>query len=118
MKVGLAICGLLAVFDVAGLTGLGSEDAPSAAVLVLGGALGLITLLAIPAAWRGRPAAITAVVLSRVLSALGGVAAFSVDDAPEWAAPVVALGLVMTAVAVASSLPGVATPEREGRVAP
>jgi hypothetical protein len=31
MKVGLATCGLLAVFDAAGLTGLNLEDAPSAA---------------------------------------------------------------------------------------
>ena len=100
MRVGLVICGLLALFDVAGLGAVGSDDAPPAAVLILGGVLGLVTLVALRAAWRARRAAVTAVVVSRVLSALGGVPAFFADDAPDWAPPVVALGLFLTAVAV------------------
>jgi hypothetical protein len=98
---GLGVAGFLALTDIAGLAGLGSETGPPTTVIVPGALLGVITLFALRPAWRGRPKALPTVIVTRVVSALMGLPAFWVDDAPSWAAPAVAVSLVLTAAAVA-----------------
>ena len=51
--------------------------------------------------------AISVIVVSRVLSALPALPAFFVDDAPEWAPPVVAVLLALTVVGLGLVLQGV-----------
>ncbi len=91
---------MLGVVDVAGVLEIGADDGPPVAVIIGGVVLGLITLIALPPAWRDRRGGLTAVVTSRVVSALLGVPAFFADDAPGWAPVAVAIGLALTVVAV------------------
>ena len=97
---GIVICAVLGALDVLGLLGFGADDAPPAAVIIAGAVLGVITLAALRPAWRGNSRGVAAVAGSRVISALLGIPVFFVDDAPEWAPPVVAVSLVLTAVGV------------------
>jgi hypothetical protein len=97
---GLVICALLGLADVLLALDVGSDDAPPVAVLIIGAVLGLITLFGVRLAWRDTDRGVTAIVVSRVLSALSGVPAFFVDDAPDWAPAAVALSIVLTLVGV------------------
>ncbi len=99
--VGLIICAILGAIDVISVVGLGADDAPPAAVVVIGLVLGVITLVGVSLAWRGRPGGVATVVASRVLSALLGVPAFFAEDAPDWAPPVVAVFIALTVLALA-----------------
>ena len=63
--------------------------------------MGVITLVGVSLAWRGRRGGVAAVVASRVFSALLGVPAFFVDEAPDWAPPAVAVAIVLTVLAIA-----------------
>ena len=96
---GLVICALLGLGDVL-LAFDVSNDAPPVPVLIIGAVLGLITLYGVRRAWADARRGVTAIVVSRVLSALAGIPAFFVDDAPDWAPAVVAVGIVLTVVAV------------------
>jgi hypothetical protein len=91
---GLAICALLALADVAMALDV-SDDAPPLPVLISGALLGFITLYGVRRAWTG-PGGVSVIAVSRVLSALSAIPAFFVDDAPEWAPPVVAVCLALT----------------------
>jgi hypothetical protein len=107
--VGLAICALLALADVAMAFDV-SDDAPPMPVLISGALLGLITLYGVRRAWTGSRRGLPVIVVSRVLSVLSGVPAFFVDDAPEWAPPVVAVCIVMTVAGLGLVLRGVRQP--------
>lgn len=108
---GLATCALLAVADVAMAFDV-SDDAPPLPVLLSGALLGLLTLYGVRQAWAGAPRGVTVIVVTRVLSALSGVPAFFVDDAPEWAPPVVAVCIVLTVAGVGLVFRGVRPPAR------
>lgn len=108
---GLATCALLAVADVAMAFDV-SDDAPPLPVLLSGALLGLLTLYGVRQAWAGAPRGVTVIVVTRVLSALSGIPAFFVDDAPEWAPPVVALCIVLTVAGVGLVFRGVRQPAR------
>ena len=78
-----AIFAVLGLIDVA-LTGvIGSSDAPPLIVSLGVAALGLITLLALVPARRGSRGALTAIVVTRVISAVLAVPAFFLN-APAW----------------------------------
>lgn len=69
---GLVICTVLGTLDVLSVAGAGAEGGPPGFVVVIGLVLGVITLVGATLTWRGRPGGLTAVVVSRVLSALLG----------------------------------------------
>lgn len=99
-KAGLVICALLGLTDLSGLAGIGADDGPPLFIILSGVVLGLITLIALPRAWRGEGGALNAVVASRVVSAILGLPVFFVDDAPDWAPAAVGIGIALTVVAV------------------
>lgn len=103
---GLGICALLGAADVLSVAGLGADDGPPVPVLVGGLVLGVITLLGVRQAWRDSRRGTSAIVGSRVLSALLGVPVFFVDDAPDWAPAVVTVAIVLTVVGVGLMLGG------------
>jgi len=79
-----AIFAVLGLIDVA-LTGIiGSPGAPPLIVTLGVAALGLITVLALLPAWRGRRGALIAVVVTPIISAVLVVPAFFLN-APVWA---------------------------------
>jgi uncharacterized membrane protein len=93
------IFAVLGVIDIA-LTGvIGSKDAPPLVVSLGIAALGLITLLSLVPARRGSRPALTAIVVTRVISAILAVPAFFLD-APVWVMAVEAFVIVATIVAL------------------
>ncbi len=118
LTIGLIIAAFLGAVDIISVVGAGADDGPPLPVLVIGVVLGIITLVGVSLAWRGRRGGVPTVVVSRVLSALSGVPVFFVgDDAPDWAPPAVAVGIVLTIVALVlihvgrSRVPSTATSE-------
>ncbi len=97
---GLAICALLAVFDIVSLGALGANDGPPVPIVLLGAVLGLITLAGARIAWRGRRSGVVTVIVARVISALTALPAFFVDDVPDWGPPVAGIFVVLTIVGV------------------
>jgi hypothetical protein len=93
------IFAVLGVIDIA-LTGvIGSKDAPPLVVSLGVAALGLITLLSLVPARRGSRPALTAIVVTRVISAILAVPAFFLD-APAWVMAVEGFVIVATVVAL------------------
>jgi hypothetical protein len=78
-----AIFALLGLIDVALTAVIGSPDAPPLIVSLGVAALGLITLVSLVPARRGNRGALTAVVVTRVISAVLAVPAFFLN-APAW----------------------------------
>ena len=78
-----AIFALLVLVDVALTAVIGSPDAPPLIVSLGVAALGLITLVSLVPARRGNRGALTAVVVTRVISAVLAVPAFFLN-APAW----------------------------------
>ncbi len=94
-----AIFAVLGLIDVA-LTGvIGSKDAPPLVVSLGVAALGLITLLSLVPAHRGSRPALTAIVVTRVISAVLAVSAFFLD-APAWVMAVEGFVIVATIAAL------------------
>ena len=93
------IFAVLGLIDVA-LTGvIGSKDAPPLVVSLGVAALGLITVLSLVPARRGSLPALTAIVVTRVISAILAVPAFFLD-APAWVMAVEGFVIVATIVAL------------------
>jgi hypothetical protein len=93
------IFAVLGVIDIA-LTGvIGSKDAPPLVVSLGIAALGLITLLSLVPARRGSRPALTAIVVTRVISAILAVPAFFLG-APAWVMTVEGFVIVATVVAL------------------
>lgn len=99
VKWGLTLSVLLGLLDVAGLSGLGADDGPPAAIAISGGVLGVITIVAVVLARRR--GALATVIGSRVLSGLLGLPVYWADNAPDWAKIAVGIALAITVVAVA-----------------
>jgi len=97
-KAGAALFALLSVLDLVSMAGITADDAPPAWVLVGGAVLGVVTLAALPAAYRRGGSATAVVRWSRVASALLGLPAFFVDDAPDFAPVLVGAIVVLTLV--------------------
>jgi hypothetical protein len=93
-RVGLVIAALLGLADVVSNGAMLADGG----IAIAGLALGVVTLVAAPFAWRAaRPARIT-VAVSRVLSGLTGLPAFFVDGVPAGWVVLAAAGLVLNVV--------------------
>jgi len=99
VRTGLVIAAVLSLGDVA--TPLLSDgEHPPMAVALVAAALGLATLAALVPAWRGKPAALWAVIVTRLASILGAVPAFFVDAVPAGATIAAAVALAATVLSV------------------
>jgi hypothetical protein len=97
---GLVIAGLLGLGDL--ITPLTTDgETPPMAVALIGAVLGLITVAALVPAWRGSRAAVTTIIVTRLLSAVTALPAFFVDDVPGFAVAAAATGIVVTLATVA-----------------
>lgn len=110
---GLALAVLLGLADLLAVAAIGSDDAPPAGIVALGGALGLTTLVAAAAAWRGRRGAVATIIVSRLLSAVLGVPAFFTDGVPRAILVTVGVAIVLTVVATALLVPSSRVRPRE-----
>ena len=102
MKIGLALAAVLGLVDVAGLFSPtpDGEEGPPYEILLICGALGVLTLSAVVAAWRtGSRTAARVVAGSRIVSALLALPAFFVDI-PTALLVLVSVSVVLTAVSV------------------
>jgi hypothetical protein len=94
-----AIFALLGLIDVALTAVIGSPDAPPLIVSLGAAALGLITLLSLVPARRGNRGALTAIVVTRVISAVLAVPAFFLN-APAWVTAVEGFVIAATITAL------------------
>jgi hypothetical protein len=97
---GLAILGLLSLFDLA-LPLVTDGEHPPIEVALVGAVLGLASLVLIGYVVRGAARAVAPLVVLRVLSALTAVPAFFVDDVPAAATVFAAAFIVLTFVGAA-----------------
>jgi hypothetical protein len=94
-----AIFATLGLIDVALTAVIGSSDAPPLIVSLGVAALGLITLLALAPARRDNRGALTAIVITRIISAVLAVPAFFLN-APAWVMAVEGFVIVATITAL------------------
>jgi hypothetical protein len=94
-----AIFATLGLIDVALTAVIGYSDAPPLVVSAGVAALGLITLLALAPARRGSRRALTAIVVTRTISAVLAVPAFFLN-APAWVMAVEGFVIVATITAL------------------
>jgi hypothetical protein len=107
LAAGLVLSGLVSLIDVLAVAGLGLEAAPPGPVVIIGAVLGVITVLAVPPAWRGSTRAALVVIASRLVSAVLAIPALVIDSVPGWArafAAVVALLSLLGAGLVSAGL--------------
>jgi hypothetical protein len=97
---GLILCGLVALLDLAGLAGIWMDAAPPLGVVLTGGALGLITLIAAILAWRGSRTAVLAVIASQVADILLSTGVYFDNRAPHWAVAVVTLAILTSLLGI------------------
>jgi FtsH-binding integral membrane protein len=97
---GLVICALLGALNViASLVGVTAESAPPLGIVITGGVLGLITLVAVAPAWRGSRRGLMLVMASRGAAALLAAPALFVDPSDRVR--------VIVAIAIAVTLAGI-----------
>jgi hypothetical protein len=109
LTVGLVLAGLLGLGDIATLP-FGDGEHPPLPVAIVGAVLGLITVVGVVLGWRGRRSGITAVIVTRLLSALAAVPAFFADGVPAPAVGAAAVGIAVTLASVALVAPALRTP--------
>jgi hypothetical protein len=96
---GLVIAGLLALADVT--TPLTSDgEHPPMVIGVACAVLGLISIAGIVGAWRGSRGWTTAIIASRLLSAVAAVPAFFVEGVPAGAMAAAGAGIGLTLLSV------------------
>jgi len=100
-RAGLVLLGVLSIGDLAAPL-LTDGQTPPLSIALIGAGLGLVTLVQIGFAWRGRVAAAVGAVVIRVLSALTAVPAFVFDGVPT--VPKVLAGIAITLTVVGSVL--------------
>jgi len=100
-RAGLVLLGVLSIGDLAAPL-LTDGQTPPLSIALIGAGLGLVTLVLIGFAWRGRVAAAVGAVVIRVLSALTAVPAFVFDGVPT--VPKVLAGIAITLTVVGSVL--------------
>lgn len=104
-RAGLVLAALLGVLDIVGVFAIpepaAGEQGPPAAVLVAAGVLGLVTIAAAVWTWRtGNRVGSRVVAAARILSAVGALPAFFVEDVPPGLVALAAAGVVVTVVTV------------------
>jgi hypothetical protein len=108
-RAGLIVLGLLSLVDLAGPLFTDGQHPPMAIALI-GAGLGLISIILVILAWRGRVAAAITLVLVRLLSALTAVPAFLVPGVPTDPMIAAGLGIGLTVVGAALVLAGLRRP--------
>ena len=108
-RAGLIVLGLLSLVDLAGPL-LTDGQHPPMAIALIGAGLGLISIVLVILAWRGRLAAAIALVVLRLLSALTAVPAFLVPDVPTGSMIAAGFGIGLTVVGAALVLAGLRRP--------
>jgi hypothetical protein len=105
-KVGLALAAVLGVSDVASAFSPTPEGevGPPVGILLLGGVLGVVTLVAVVWAFRSRSrGAVRIVAASRIVSAITALPAFFVDI-PDWLRLMAGVIVILTVVVVVMML--------------
>jgi hypothetical protein len=106
---GLVLAALFGLGDLA--TPLTTDGEHPPMVIALAGAvLGLLTLIGVVYAWRGRRGGVTTIIVTRLLSAVTAVPAFFVDDVPTGARVAAGAGVVLAIVCVAMVAPRLRRP--------
>jgi hypothetical protein len=108
-RAGLIVLGLLSLVDLAGPL-LTDGQHPPMAIALIGAGLGLLSIVLVILAWRGRLAAAIALVVLRLLSALAAVPAFLVPDVPTVPMIAAGLGIGLTVVGAALVFAGLRRP--------
>jgi hypothetical protein len=103
-RTGLGIAAVLGLADLVGLAGPQpgpGEEGPPLGVLVAGAVLGVVTLAAVAYTWRtGNRVGSRVVAGARILSAIGALPAFFVEDVPAGFVAAAAVGVLLTVVCV------------------
>jgi hypothetical protein len=108
-RAGLIVLGLLSLVDLAGPLFTDGQHPPMAIALI-GAGLGLISIVLVILAWRGRLAAAIALVVLRLLSALAAVPAFLVPDVPTGSMIAAGFGIGFTVVGAVLVFAGLRRP--------
>jgi hypothetical protein len=112
-RAGLIVLGLLSLVELAGpLTTDGQH--PPMVIALIGAGLGLISIILVILAWRGRVAAAITLVVVRLLSALTAVPAFLVPGVPTGPMIAAGFGIGLTVVGAALVLAGLRRPALVG----
>lgn len=96
-RAGLVVLGVLALADLAAPL-VTDGQTPPMSIALIGSALGLLSLILIVLAWRGRVWAAVGAVVLRVLSALTAVPAFLFDGVPPVAMVLAGIAITLTVV--------------------
>jgi hypothetical protein len=102
-RIGLGILGLLSLADLATPL-LTDGDHPPMVVAYGAAAIGLISLVLVGFAWRGRHWALAPLITVRLASALLAVPAFFASDVPAAAVTAAGIGVGLTVVGVVAAL--------------
>jgi hypothetical protein len=102
-KAGLVVLGLLSVLDLAGPL-LTDGEHPPMAIAVGGAVVGLISLVFVGLAWRGKRWALAPLITLRIASALLAVPAFFASDVPAPAVAAAGIGVAATIFGVVAVL--------------
>ncbi|GAA1558480.1 hypothetical protein GCM10009741_74240 [Kribbella lupini] len=94
------VLGVLSVVDLAGPLATDGEHPPMEIALI-GAALGLLSLILVVLAWRGKRRAVVPLIALRVLSAVTALPAFFVGDVPAIAVLLAGVLVALTALGVA-----------------
>jgi hypothetical protein len=108
-RAGLIVLGVLSLVSLAGPL-LTDGQHPPMTIALIDAAIGLIGIILVILAWRGRMAAAIALVVVRLLSALTAVPAFLVPGVPTAAMIAAGLSIGLTVVGAALVLAGLRRP--------
>lgn len=112
-RAGLAVLGVFSLADLASPL-LTDGQHPPMFIALIGSGLGLISLILVVLAWRGRTAAAIALLVVRVLSALTAVPAFLEPGVPGSAMTLAGIFIAGTLVGIVLVLAGVRRPALVG----
>jgi hypothetical protein len=112
-RVGLVLLGLISLGDLAAPL-LTDGQTPPMFIALIGSALGLLSLILVVLAWRGRVAAAIGLVVLRLLSALTAVPAFLEPSVPLVPMTLAGIAIVVTLVGVGCVLAGLRRPALAG----
>jgi hypothetical protein len=108
-RVGLGILGVLSLADVAGPL-LTDGQHPPMSVALVGAGIGVVSLVLLVFAFRGRTAAAVGLVVARVISAVTAVPAFFVSGVPAVAMIVASVFIGLTVLGIVCLLAGLRRP--------
>jgi uncharacterized integral membrane protein len=106
---GLVLLGLLSVLDLTAPLYTDGQHPPMI-IAMIGSVLGLVSIVLVVLAWRGRAAAAVGLSVIRVLSALTAVPAFYVGGVPGPIMAVAGSFIILTVVGVVLTLAGLRRP--------